>query len=51
MVSVGVLYAPENVRFELSDEDALLLRCYIVYSLVEYLVNTDCGVPSRFQTF
>jgi hypothetical protein len=36
VVSVGVLHTPKNVRFELSDDDALLLRCYIVYSLEKY---------------
>jgi len=46
VVSVGVLHTPQNVRLELSDDDALLLRCYIVYSLERYLVNTDCYVEN-----
>lgn len=41
VVSVGVLHTPQNVRFELSDDDTLLLRSYIVYSLEKYIFNTD----------
>jgi hypothetical protein len=52
VVSVSVLHATENVRFELSDDDALLFGCYIIYGLQKYLVNMDDRVPQRrFQTF